>query len=494
MQARRPTKDEITRLIRDAIAQHRAGRPDRAVAQFESIAPLVRKDAEALRYYSVALIGIGKVSRALTEIDRAIKLRPMQAQYRVDRARLLTMAGRYEEALLDADRALAIEKGSVAACHARVMALRRLGRSAEAYAWLRPMLAGHTEPDVLLVDALAELSRETENPAEVASILKDTLSREITPEMRQALQFKLGEILDREGRYDEAFSAISEANANHRVAFDAGLHRRQTRKLIESWKDGVTPRPVHEDAEPIFVVGLPRSGTSLVEQILSTHSAVASAGETVETIRAAKTLGVRREPYGYVFSLESVGEQDLVRVSGRMVRHLAQISGGKDWQRLTDKMPENVMHIGFLATLFPRARFVHCLRDLRDTCLSCFFQDFSGALHYAFDLEACASYAADVIRHSEHWKQIEPERIHTVRYRDLVHHHEETVRALLAFLGLEFEVACLSHDQSDRSIRTASFEQANQPIYTSSVGRWQHYEQHLGPVMDVLKHRGIRLD
>ena len=461
------------------------------MAEFDSIANYIRKDADALRLYAFALIGFGKVRRALTEIDRAIKLKPMQAKYRVDRARLLTTAGRYEEALEETDRALAIEKGSAEACHARVVALRRLGRSAEAYAWLRPMLEGQAEPDVLLVDALAELSRETEDPGEVASILKDTLERELPSELSQPLQFKLGEILDRTGQYDDAFSVITEANEQHRIAFDVGLHRSQTQELIESWKEGLTPRPVNEEADPIFIVGLPRSGTSLVEQILSVHSTIGAAGETVETIRAARSLGVRREPFGYVFSLESVCDQDLVRVGGRMMRHLAQISGGAATQRFTDKMPENVMHIGFLASLFPRARFVHCLRDLRDTCLSCYFQDFSGALHYAFDLEACANYAADVIELASHWKERLADRIHTVRYRDLVQNHEQTVRSLLSFLKLEFDEACLHHELSDRRVRTASFEQANKPIYTDSLMRWRRYEENLAPAIKVLQERGV---
>ncbi len=494
MQSRRPSNAEITRLIHEAVAHHRSGRPDRAVALYERVIPFLKKDPEALRLYAVALIGVGRVKQALIEIDRAIKLKPMHAQYRVDRARLLTMAGRYEESLVESDRGLAIQKGFVPAIHARVMAMRRLGRSAEAYAWLRPMLTESAQPDVLLVDALSELASETESIDEVVSILERTLAGELSPEIRQGLQFKLGEALDRVGRYREAFIAIDEANSYHHTRFDAELHRTQTQALIESWSDGPAPRPLNEDWQPVFVVGVPRSGTSLVEQLLSMHSSVAPAGETVETIKAAQSLGVRREPFGYVFSLESVDDQSMVRVGERMMRHLAQISGGSETQLLTDKMPENIMHIGFLASLFPRARFIHCLRDLRDTCLSCYFQDFSGALHYAFDLESCASYAVDAIRHSEHWKQIEPERIHTILYQDLVLNHEMTVRATLSFLGLEFEEACLAHDRSDRSIRTASFEQANKPIYTGSVGRWRHYEEHLGPVLDVLKSRGISLD
>lgn len=491
MQHRRPSSAEIARHIRDAVSLHRSGRPDRAVAVYEQIRPFLSKDPEALRMFAGALIGMGRVRQSLIEIDRAIKLRPMKAQYRVDRARILTTAGRFDEALTESERALAIQKDYSPAIHAKVMALRRLGRGTEAYTWLRPKLEGEAAPEVLLVDALAELARETENPDEVIALLERTLAGGVSPEMRQTLLFKLGEMQDRAGRYAEAFESIHEANSYHSTPFDADLHRKHTQELIESWSDGVKPRPINEDAQPIFVMGVPRSGTSLVEQILSMHPAVAPAGETVETIRAAKSLGIGREPFGYVYSLDERAQSDIALAGQRMIRNLAQISGGDPSLRFTDKMPENVMHIGFLASMFPNAQFVHCLRDPRDTCLSCYFQDFSGALHYAFDLESCASYTADAIVHAEHWNRLLPGRIHTVRYRDQIEQHEHTVRSLLAFLDLEFDEACLQHERSGRRVRTASFEQANKPLYRGSLKRWHHYEQELKPAIDVLRERGV---
>ncbi len=494
MPQRRPTKDEIGRVLSEAVRLHRSGRPDRAVSLYEQVRPFIAKDPEALRLYSVALIGVGRVKQSLAEIDRAIKLKPMHAQYRVDRARLLTTAGRYEEGLVEAERALAIGKGFPPAVHAKVMALRRLGRSGEAYAWLRPMLDGSAQPDVMLVDALAELAGEAEDAGEVATLIERALAGVQDRDARQPLLFKLGELLDRAGRYEDAFRAIEEANASHHTRFDAELHREQTRELIESWKDGAAPAGVNADARPVFVMGVPRSGTSLVEQILSMHPEVAAAGETVETIRSIRTLGVGREPFGYVFQLGGVSESDLARVGARMMEHLAKISGGSGSRLLTDKMPENVMHIGFLASLFPNARFVHCQRDLRDTCLSCYFQDFSGSLHYAFDLESCASYAADAIEHARHWKGVLHDRIHTVRYEQLVGDHESTVRSLLSYLDLEFDEACLRHERSERRVRTASFEQANQPIYTGSLERWRRYERELAPAIEVLRERGELVD
>lgn len=494
MQHRRPSSAEIARHIRDAVSLHRSGRPDRAVAVYEQIKPFFSKDPEALRLYAGALIGMGRVRQSLIEIDRAIKLRPMRAQFRVDRARILTTAGRFDEALTESERALAIQKEYAPAVHAKVMAMRRLGRGAEAYAWLKPKLEGETEPDVLLVDALAELARETEDPGEVIAILERALAGGISAEMRQTLLFKLGELLDRAGRYVEAFESIREANGFHSQSFDADLHRKHTEELIESWSDGVLPRPINEDAQPIFVMGVPRSGTSLVEQILSMHPKVAPAGETVETIRAAKSLGVGREPFGYVYALDERAQRGLAQAGQRMMGNLVQISGGDPSLRFTDKMPENVMHIGFLASMFPQAQFVHCLRDPRDTCLSCYFQDFSGALHYAFDLESCASYAADAIEHAEHWKRVLPGRIHTVRYSDQIEQHATTVRSLLAFLGLDFDEACLQHERSDRRVRTASFEQANKPIYRGSLKRWHHYEKELKPAIEVLHERGVLSD
>jgi hypothetical protein len=227
---------------------------------------------------------------------------------------------------------------------------------------------------------------------------------------------------------------------------------------------------------------MPRSGTTLVEQILATHSRVAAGGELPTITNLAAEIGRTGEAYPQ--GVRTLGGTGLAQLARRYLGKLETVS--PDAPHVTDKMPFNFMHLGLIAALFPDAAIIHCRRGALDTCLSCYFTSFSENLLFASNQEALGYYYLDYRRMMDHWRLILPKPMLDVEYEQLVSNTEETVRALLKYCGLEWEPACLQFHRTARGIRTPSRWQVRQPIYSSSVGRWCRYDRHLQPLRDVL--------
>jgi len=223
---------------------------------------------------------------------------------------------------------------------------------------------------------------------------------------------------------------------------------------------------------------MPRSGTSLVEQIAASHSRVFGAGELTDVGEIAAELGPL---------LGATGRQAATvrRLADKHLIRLAAVGGSA--QRVIDKLPDNVFELGVIATLFPAARIIFCRRDPRDICLSCYFQKFTaGQLVFSYDLADCARRYLETERLTAHWRQILPLRMLDVEYEALVRDLEGESRRLISFLDLEWEPACLDFHRTKRTITTASSWQVRQPLYDRSVGRWRKYERHLAPLLSVL--------
>ena len=232
-----------------------------------------------------------------------------------------------------------------------------------------------------------------------------------------------------------------------------------------------------DDSEvPVFIVGMPRSGTTLVEQIAASHPAVFGAGER-DDIGA---LAGAQFPGGTA-DLDAVAAGTLARTHLERMRDLAG-----EALRITDKTPVNFLYLGLIALLFPRARIVHCRREARDVCLSCYFQNFVAGLPWATDLADLGRYHRAYRRIMDHWHQVLPLTILDVDYQDLVAAPEEGSRRIVDFLGLPWDDACLDFHRSRRTVRSAANWQVRRPIYATSVGRWKAYEPWLGPLLDAL--------
>jgi hypothetical protein len=236
-----------------------------------------------------------------------------------------------------------------------------------------------------------------------------------------------------------------------------------------------------ESELPVFIVGLPRSGTTLVEQILAGHSKVFSAGEI---LWAHESLAELCGDHGN--SLDEL--RGLTRdTAGRVAtRHLERLQALQPAAlRVADKMPENYMFLGILAAIFPRAKFIHCRRDLRDVAASCWMTHFE-QVRWANDEQHIASRFQQYLRVMEHWRKVLPVPLLDVDYEETVADLETVARRLISWCGLDWESACLDFQRVERPVRTASAVQVRQPIFTTSVGRWKNYERALAPLFASL--------
>jgi hypothetical protein len=305
-------------------------------------------------------------------------------------------------------------------------------------------------------------------------------------EERAAAGFAVAKALDDADRYDEAFAAYDAANRLYRAArtaagdhFDAAdLARRIDRLIVDftpaffaSVRGWGSPSDL-----PVFIVGLPRAGTSLVEQIAASHSRVFGAGELRNIGEASAELGPVEAPWTQA-TVRRAADAHLERLSG--------LGGGAD--RVIDKLPDNIFMLGVIATLYPAARIIFCRRDPRDIGVSCFFQNFSaGLLTFSYDLADCGRRIRETERLAAHWHRVLPLRCLDIQYESLVADLEGESRRLVDFLGLAWEPACLDFHSTIRIVQTASSWQVRQPLYHRSVGRWRHYERHLGRLLGEL--------
>ncbi len=329
-------------------------------------------------------------------------------------------------------------------------------------------------------------------------LLDSAVSADGGPPGRKMLaHFALAKACDGAQRYDEAFAHYRQghrARARHLGhRYDAERYDDLLRHVRSSiTRDFFRERAdwALEDASPIFVVGMPRSGTSLIEQILASHSLVHGAGELLDLADAARRL---------------TGEEDAPRDGGKrplpdfeaLVREAARDEGraylrtlhglGGDAVRVVDKMPHNFEHLWLVALLFPGATVLHSVRSPLDTCVSCYFQKFTVGHPYTDDLTSLGHHYRYYHALMEHWKAVLPLEIHDIVYEHLVTDPDAEIRALVETCGLDFEPACLDFHRTKRAVRTASVTQVRKRAYSTSVGSWQKYRAHLEPLVEALE-------
>jgi tetratricopeptide (TPR) repeat protein len=397
----------------------------------------------------------------------------------------LRSAGEIEPAIAHYREALALSPGEAPLWNDLGRCFLALGRFDEAVSAFRRALA--IDPD--LADAYRNLANCGLLPAddpEMARIAALTARTDLPIEERAAASFAIAKSLDDADRYDEAFAAYDSANRLYRAAraaagdrFDAADLARKIDRSIANFTPAFFAAVGgwgNPSDLPVFIVGLPRSGTSLVEQIAASHSRVFGAGELRNIGEASATLGPVDTPWTQA-TARRAADAHLERLSG--------LSGGAD--RVIDKLPDNIFMLGVIATLYPAARIIFCRRDPRDIGVSCFFQKFSaGLLTFSYDLADCGRRIRETERLGAHWRRVLPLRWLDIQYESLVADLEGESRRLTEFLGFAWEPACLDFHRTMRTVQTASSWQVRQPLYHRSVGRWRHYERHLGPLLQEL--------
>jgi hypothetical protein len=295
--------------------------------------------------------------------------------------------------------------------------------------------------------------------------------------------------------YQSPFSVLDEDLVGSIEAFTGGFPARYGNRLagvfdIRSTDAGDAPRNSvglsffnarARMAGAIFVVGMPRSGTTLTEQILSSHPLIEGAGELPHIQKLQSSIGHASQWHTLISGIADSQCKELAR------RYLAELDRhSRSAARVVDKMPHNFLNLGFIALMFPKARVVHCRRDAIDNCVSIYTHRLNQSHGYSTDLKTLGLYYQEYRRLMDHWQKVVPLKIFDLRYEQMIGEQESTSRRLIDFAGLQWNDACLSFHETERTIRTLSRWQVRQPLYSSSVKRWKKYEEFLGPLIEGL--------
>ena len=443
----------------------------------------------------IALKAQSRAEAAADAYRAAIGLDPRNHQAHFNLANVLLEQGQYPQAIESYRRTIALEPRFDAAHNNLGNALKDLGRLEEAGAEYRAALA--VNPDFGEAERNLTACRRyaAADDADARRIEARLRRTDVAPGQRIPLHFALGKIYDDCGNYAAAFAQYHAGNQLKRssVRFDETsvargverIMRRFTRDFLLSRAERGSP-----SERPLFIVGMPRSGTTLVEQVIASHPLAHGAGELSEIFRIVDGIAaVSHSAQPYPEGVADPGAQTIARLATQYEQRLAR-GAPRSAVRITDKNPLNFRHLGLIALLFPRARIIHCTRDRLDTALSIYFQYFVHGHEYAYDLDDIAGFYRQYERLMQHWHEHLTVPIHTLRYEELVGCTAKTARELLAFAGLPWDERCLSFQHAGSAVRTASAWQVRQPLYTHAVGRWRNYARQLAPLRQALGETG----
>ena len=465
-----------------------------AVAHFGKLVAAAPNWQEARMGLLEALKASRRFDDAETEARRIFAAAPDSARSHDDLALFLWSIGRYAKAEAEARRALELDPKLADAHNTLGTILTTLGRFDEAIACFEAALEIRPDcPDALT--GLTNLSKAY-STAPMAKRVEAALEQVQSMEQKAMLHFVLGKIYEDLGQFDLSFR--HRKAANEVVVPESSFDSAEWHSFVDRTIATFTPeffarhRPLaNPSRRPIFIFGMPRSGTSLVENILASHPDVAGGGE-LQAIPELVAGLVRRPGTPHQYPARQYPEcvADIDEAAARdLARSYLDVLEGVDGtaSHVTDKSPLNFQYLGLMALLFPNAAFVHCRRDALDTCLSCFFSTFGRYIEFKFRLEDLGAYYRGYRRLMDHWRTVLPAAMLEIDYEELVADQEAVSRKLIAHCGLEWDDRCLQFYEADRGVRTASVWQVRQPIYKSAVNRWRRFESHLGPLIEALK-------
>jgi len=438
-------------------------------------------------YLGNSCFRLGLDDKALYYFQNVINLDPDNISARIHIGHCFKQNGESDKARKAYEEALKIAPGTMAATVGIIDLCEREGAFETAYELLLPQIKNSKE-NVDLATTFVRLCHRFGNCDEAIEYAQKTLDKEnISDQDISRLEYALGRRFDKMGDFETAFSHYNRANLISRQPFDINEHRLFIDALIQvySWQFFTqSPRAKIRSDRPVFIVGMPRSGTSLVEQILASHPEVFGAGELTDVGDAVQFINAAGQ-LQYPSNMKDISSDILDDIAGRYLEHINALSSTA--RRITDKQPINFLHLGLIALLFPDARIIHCTRNPMDNCLSIYFQGFSEANRYATDLEHIGAYYREYLRFMQHITSLIDMPVLNVSYEELVNNQEEVTRNMLAFIDLDWDQQCLNFHKNRRFVATPSYDQVRETIYTNAIDRWKNYEKHLKPLIDSLK-------
>ena len=512
------------RLMALAAEHQKAGRIEEAERTYRRVLHDNPRNVDALRLLALIAAGANRGDDAEAMLLQALEIAPDYLQAILDLGRLRKEDDRFAEALECFDRALALEPRSPQAHYLRAATLARASFTPEAIEAYRRCLAlrpahlgaliglGHSlkalgdyQGAVASYGAciraapesgetywsLANLKTYRFDDATVAEMERRAGEQGDNRQSEVNFLFALGKANEDRGDYERAWDFYRRGNAQQRAAvhYDPVQTEVMNDRLVEVFSAEFLASLTgagNPDPSPIFILGLPRSGSTLLEQILASHSAVEGTAELPYVGRVATSLNRNRaRGVNYPEAMRELAPMNVAALGAEYLAlaHMHRRSGAP---RFIDKMPNNFPNVGLIAAMLPNARIVDARRHPLDACFSCWRQLFAQGQAFTYDLTEIGEYYLQYQRMMDHWASVLPGHVLTVQYEEVVADFEPQVRRLLEFCGLPWEDACLKFYESERPVRTPSAEQVRQPIYDRSVGHWRHYERHLGELVDVI--------
>ncbi|WP_439632129.1 tetratricopeptide repeat protein [Gemmata sp.] len=474
-------------------ALQQEGNLDEAIKCYQQAAALDSKSSRFVTYLASAFAEKENYAEAAAQYRRALELKPDYAEAHNGLGSVLHEQGDFKGAIASFEEALRIKPDFADAYSNLGGAFAELGDMERANHYYREAIR-HDPEYVGALSVLATHERD-KMPEEDIARMQEFLAREhLTDWKRSTLHHGLAHYYDAKKDYAAAADHAAKGNALRREiwtrqgkAYSADDHTGFISFLMKQFTPDYFSRVKGwglDTEVPVFVVGMPRSGTTLLEQILGSHPKVFGAGELAiakDTFdQLPKWMNKQVAPG---LCLPEITEE-IVKTAGNA--HLARLQPhAPDAERIVDKMPDNYMWLGFLATIFPKAKFIYSKRDLHDVAVSCWVTNFK-QIRWASDQTEVANRIRNHVRIMDHWRKVLPVPLLEVEYEQTVEDLEAVARKMIDFVGLEWDPACLAFHESKRAVRTASLSQVRQPVYKRSVQRWKNYSEALKPLFDII--------
>lgn len=476
--------------LQQAVHAQSLGNVAFAEAEYRSLITEKIKTPQILCNLAAICAGSGRRNEADRLWKQALILSPRFLEAQMNLADSLQQAGKFEQAIKAYRRIISDHGQLVAAKYLLANILKSQGKftdAADLYQQIMTQQPEYTQAHF----SYSSIHKYTDRNDPHLGVMLELYERKgLTRENKTQLAFALAKAFENIGDYSQAFGFLKTGNDlrfnefHYEIDSDRDLIQSIITSFSQEAMSRVQVRPV-ASSKPIFIVGMPRSGTSLVEKIISSHSDVYGAGE-LDYIFALGTRLFLKESLHFQFGPLDSYPAESFELFGRSYLEKIDLLD-RQHGRLTDKMPFNMMMIGLIKIALPNAKIIHCVRDPKDTCLSIYKQNFTtGNYRFAYDLKTTGQFHKQYQRLMHHWQEVMPGEIYDVSYEALTHEPETEIRKLLAACDLDWQDDCLSFDKSAGIVKTASAYQARQPMYTSSVKLWEKYQGFLQPLLDEL--------
>jgi len=483
-QALKLQPDSIDALNRLGVIQLTLAKPKEAAAAFSKMVELQPDNPEPYFNLGIALYDQGKLNEAVTIFRRVIELKPDYVAAHYNLGNFFMEQGKLDEAIESFNKAMELKPDyAEASCNLGLL-YKELGQTDDAVASFKKSLS--LKPDyVRAYKGLSLIVKYTEEN-HITKTMESLYARKgISGVDRKDLGFALGKTFEDLGDYEKSFDYILEANRLKRKSYNYSIQNdydlfARIKEVFSPEFFAAHPNSGFKDKTPIFILGMPRSGTTLVEQILASHSQVYGAGELGVLIELTGSLCAGEERGVFPECVLHLGETALAKIGSGYIDKIRKYSPDADF--ITDKLPHNFLRVGLIKIILPNAKVIHCVRNPMDTCLSIFKMDFTTPHGYAYDMVELGQYFNLYRDLMAHWEKVLPGFMHTIKYEDLVSDQHDKTKNLLDFCGLPWDEACLFFHKTERRVSTASLAQVRQPIYQDSVELWKRYEKQLEPL------------